>query len=375
MTRPRGSKAERVAVVGGGVMGLASASALARRGYRATLFERGAIGHDRGSSWGPVRIFRLAYEQPEYVRAGLRARELWRELERRSATAILSQTGGIDLGDPIGVAAVRAAYESAGAEHRTLSRAEAAGRWPDVKLSGEVLFQPDAGVIRAEVAVRALLAEAVEAGAEIRERAAVTVESTSEAVLVRTDAGRDEFDAAVLAVGAWTEGVASPMIAVPPLRVSEEFPLEFHVPGASALPVGIEHRGAGQPLGYWLPVGGDLVKGGLHASGRRLADPDDRGGECPPSLAEQVSAYVAGRLRDVDGAPRSLRTGCLYDRTVDDHFIIERAGDVVVLGGFSGHGFKFAPLIGELAADLVTGEPGPLDVLPRSAHLERGMGP
>src|SRR5712691_6263646 len=143
-------------VIGGGAMGTATAWTLARRGRRTLLVERFRIGHERGSSHGPTRIFRFAYHHPDYVRMAVAALDRWRDLERQAGRELLRTTGGLDVGP--GAETATAALRAAGVPFHWLRAEEAAERWPGLLMDpgSGVLFQGDAGVLSAGAAVGAL---------------------------------------------------------------------------------------------------------------------------------------------------------------------------------------------------------------------------
>jgi sarcosine oxidase len=163
----------------------------------------------------------------------------------------------------------------------------------------------------------------------------------------------------VIAVGGWAPGLAAQTVSgMPPLRVTQEQPLHF--PAASALiwPSFIHHGGAALPADTTVYGLGsdDGVKVGFHGAGP-IVDPDRRDRTIDPVTQKALQAYAADWLPGVDPTAPAAST-CLYTTTPDHHFVIDRDGPVTVLAGFSGHGFKFASVIGELAADLVDGAPG-----------------
>src|SRR5690606_25728830 len=143
------------AVVGAGLMGSATAWALARRGRSAALFEQYPIGHRNGSSHGSARIVRRAYADPLHVRLTGRAMELWREAEERSGRALLRMTGGLDHGRS-GAEEIAAVLEREDVPHELLDSAEAERRWPGMRFEGRVLFLPEAGTVDADASVTAL---------------------------------------------------------------------------------------------------------------------------------------------------------------------------------------------------------------------------
>jgi sarcosine oxidase len=318
----------RIAIVGGGVMGLAAARALARRGAGVTLYEQYEIGNDRGSSHGTSRIFRVSYPQARWARLVLEALPLWRELEEESGETLLQPGGTLDLRPPRENVDALAA---AGARHELLDPAEIERRWP-IRADGEHgLYQPDGAVIRADRAVAAFRAGAESAGAELHE--GTRIERVEEL----------EADRVILTAGAWAQRFAE--LGVEPTAETIGF-AHFADSGYPAVMDWAE-SGDGRAF-YGLAAPGTGVKGGLHKSGSPAA-PDVRA-EPDPVLLERIGAWLEHRF---DGAvgPVSGDT-CLYTNTSDDEFVCEARGALVVGSACSGHGFKFAPLIGERLARL-----------------------
>ena len=346
-------------VIGGGVMGTAAARALAERGRSTLLLERFTFGHGAGSSGGPTRIFRYNYADPAYVAMAKLAAELWRELEDVAGVELLRVTGGIDVG-----AAAREPAATVAACGIPIDRVHARDvveRWPALRFpdDAELYVQDDGGVLRAEAAVRAQVTAATRAGAIAREEVRVTaLRRVGDGVEVRT--GGDEGFAAAVAVvtaGAWAPGVlagAGVDLAVAP---SFEQVTYFALDDAWPLPTVIERWDDGVHAGYAVPDPWDpgAFKVGLHQGGIDVpSDPDD-----PPTTIDgdrlaRSSAHAAARF-----APHRA-TGvvdtCLYTNTPDHDLVLDRAGPVVVASPCSGHGFKFAPLIGHVVADLATGD-------------------
>ncbi|MFH8755136.1 FAD-dependent oxidoreductase [Streptomyces atroolivaceus] len=354
----------RVLVVGGGLMGAAAAWRLSARGHRVTVLERFGPGHDRGSSYGTSRIFRVAYPEPSYTELALRALPLWRRLEEESGQSVLTLTGAVDHGSPETVARLADVLAGAGRSARRLSPGEVSDRWPGLRADTTALYHPDAGRLHADDAVSALLKAAGRRGAEVRHGVGVTrirlSRHTGDGVTVVTDAEEAlTADAVVVAVGGWAPGFLPALVTgLPPMRVTQEQPLHFPVPDALDWPSFIHHPGTGfhQPGGVYGLGSVDGVKVGLHGVGP-VVDPDHRDRTPDPAAVERLRAYAEEWLPGVAGTePTSLT--CLYTTTPDEDFVIDRQGPVTVLAGFSGHGFKFGPVIGDMAADLVEGQPG-----------------
>ncbi|MDW8060697.1 MAG: N-methyl-L-tryptophan oxidase [Thermomicrobium sp.] len=366
-----------VLVLGLGAMGSAAAYALARRGFRVLGFDAFAPGHDRGSSHGKTRIIRTAYyESPAYVPLVRRAWTLWRELEAASGRALVRLTGGLYIGRPEtelvrGTLASARNYEL---PHELLDASEAMRRFPGLRLDPEqvAVLEPEAGLIDPEAALAALQSEAARAGAGLRfstpvERWAVD----GSGVRVETRAGRFTADRLVIAAGAWM-GQLVPELA-PVLTVWRILHVHFQplVPGryaAERFPFALWEDETGLYSAFpELP--GQGVKFGRHDTGevctaetaRRTATEEELA-----SLRERLARYWP----EASG-PVLWYLTCLYTMTPDHHFLIDRhpATDQVVLcSACSGHGFKFAPAIGELLADLAT---DPAAAPPALFRLER----
>jgi sarcosine oxidase len=344
-------------VVGAGVMGSASAWRLASRGRSVLLLEQFERGHTRGSSHGGSRIFRYAYPDAEYVALARRARPLWAELESEAGTTVIDVTGGVDHGDPTAVAGIVAALGAAGVPFERWSSAEASARFPALRFDGDVCYQADAGRCRADAAVEAFVRCAVARGAELRERErVVAIEPCAGGARVRTMAGEHTADVVVVAAGAWV----GKLVGLQPLRVTRE--QYVHLPPrdpALFWPSFIHYR---DPVpAYGLETPGEGVKLGAHHAGEALADPDDDATVSPETQAMQAELleYAREWMPGVEPVAVSIAT-CLYTSTATEDFVIDRVGPVVICSPCSGHGFKFAPLVGELVAELVDdGSPAP----------------
>jgi sarcosine oxidase len=344
-----------VIVVGAGAMGAATAWWLAREGRAVVLLERFEPGHARGSSHGRSRIFRLAYPDPFYVELAERALPLWRELEDDAGAALLATTGGIDHGPAAGVGPVADALAARGVRHELLEPGAAAERWPGMRFDGPVLYQPDAGRADADATVAALQRRAAALGATVRfEDPVASIETAGEGVVVRAESGEYQAPVAVVACGPWASSVLGSLVALPPLDVTREQVFYFRAVDEVAWPSFIHHR---QPYVYGLDTPGVGVKVAEHHTGAST-DPDRRSFDVDPEGRDRVVAYVAEWLPGLEAEPVVAET-CLYTTTPTEDFVIGRAGPLVVAAGFSGHGFKFTPLVGRLAADLALGHPGP----------------
>jgi sarcosine oxidase len=356
------------AVIGAGAAGAAAAYALARRGARVTLFEQFSLSHDRGSSHGATRLFRTAYfEHPDYVPLLKRSAALWRALERDSGERLLDMTGVLMAGGAQSglIAGTRRAAADHGLALETLTRADAARRFPSLVLSAtmEAMIEPEAGFIYADRAVKTFASGARKAGAVFRQNAAVhDWRSVGAQIEITIRDERLTFDRLIVAPGAFAAGILGRIGAlIKPLRKT----LFWTAPGddrfSSArgfLPFAVEEDDG--RFFYGFPaVDGNGVKIGEHTGGAQLASPDEAAPEAAAMARDDIEAFLHRRTQGFE--PRvSKEQSCLYEMSPDGHFIIDKHPDdarVVFALGLSGHGFKFAPVIGEALADLaINGE-------------------
>ncbi len=316
-----------VAVVGAGIMGSATAYALARQGRDVLLLEQFQVGHKHGSSHGRSRIVRLAYPEVEFVELAKEAFVGWRELEQESGQKLLELTGLLELVESSGQSSADA-LAVAGAEYELLDAEGARNRWPvGVPDGWTALFQPEAGIVRADLAHRAFVDGALARGARLEEE--TRVESL------------DELDAKAIVVtaGPWVRSFFPDL----PVRTTRETVAYFRREGDSLPAVAQLDPETRGHLIYSLhdPLHG--LKAGVHHAGATVGP--DEPGEPDPAVIERVAGWVARTYPDADPDPVAVET-CMYTTTADEQFILERRGKVVIGSPCSGHGFKFAPTIG-----------------------------
>ncbi|WP_416966663.1 FAD-dependent oxidoreductase [Streptomyces sp. 4F14] len=347
-----------IAVVGAGLMGAATAWQLARRGHEVTLVEAHTIGHRHGSSHGSSRIFRRAYADPLYVGLAGRAYEEWRELERDSATPLLRTTGGLDLGEGRDPEALAGILGAAGVPYELLGAQAASERWPFVRFDGPVLYHPGAGVVDADATVAACVRRARELGAQVL--AGVRVVGV-EGGRVRLADGREVVaETVVVAAGAWLPDLGLSVV-LPELRVTQQQVFHFRQRRPDDEWPVLVAKDANTQV-YGLPSGSDggaapAMKVAEHDRGTPTSA-DTRSGIPDPGSRTRVTALVEERLPGLEPAPVAEAT-CLYTTTPDEDFVLDRHGFLVIVSPCSGHGAKFTPLIGAMAADLATGEAEP----------------
>ncbi|WP_421733561.1 FAD-dependent oxidoreductase [Cellulomonas sp.] len=329
--------------------------------------------HPRGVH-GASRIYRNTYARAEYLDLAQEAFGLWRALEDEAPAVgdLLEITGGVSQGS-LASREIAQAFAARGIPHEWLSADEAHERWPGLAFEGDVLHESStAGRLHADRAVEAFLQAAAAAGALVlHDTPALAIEQRSDGVRVVTDTGTWHAGTVVVAVGAWSSTVlAGALDLADPLVVTQEQPAHFALrPDAPD-----EHRWPSfthdpatphpWPSGvYGLATPGEGIKVGFHGVGPRT-DPDHRSFTPEPGQLRLLREYVA---RWVPGADPDhlVPISCTYTTTPDHDFVLDRRGRVVVAAGFSGHGFKFAPAIGRVLADLALEPP---DAPVRAAH-------
>jgi sarcosine oxidase len=365
----RRGRASHHVVIGAGLAGAATAWQLASRGHEVTVLERDRPAGMLGSSHGSARILRYAYDDPFYVRLVRDARVLWDRLERTTGARLVTPTGSVDSGLVRRPAELARVLERVGIEHELMSAREAADRWPEMTFDSDVLFHPAAGVVDAEASVRAMLDLAVAHGAVVHEGWEVaSVERVGAGFVVTSHDGRRvDGDSVVVGAGAWLPDLLGalplPRAAldrIPPLRVRQEQVFHFpYMDGPPARPVPTSIHADERMQVYALPGGRDV-----EGRGHKVAEFD--GGRVIPSAAHQDGVVdPANRARVVDWVRRNLpgvdpvpyaESTCLFTSTPTEDFVIDRVEGITLVSPCSGHGAKFAPLIGSLAADAATGE-------------------
>ena len=358
-----------VAVIGLGGMGGAAAYRLAERGQRVIGLERFGPAHDQGSSHGDSRIIRQAYfEHPSYVPLLRRAYELWRETERASGRDLLTITGGLFIGPPDAVT-VTGALRSArlwDLEHEFLDAAAIARRFPTLRPGPDdvAVYEPHAGYVEPEAAVRANLDLAAAHGADLRfGEPATEWAADGDGVRVTTARGTYRADRLVIAPGAWAPALLAELDL--PLVVERQVMHWFAVddPAAFAAP--------GHPIYVWADDVEDQVYGFGIRPGDEAAkvaffrrpngcDPDHVDRTVHDAEIAEIRDHLAARI---PGFRRHVGAKtCLYTLTPDHNFVLgahPHHPNVTIAAGFSGHGFKFVPVIGEILADLaLTGTTG-----------------
>lgn len=352
-----------VIVVGVGGMGSAAVYHLARRGVRVLGLEQHDIPHERGSSHGISRIIRLAYfEHPAYVPLLQRAYTLWWELEHEAHERLLILTGSLDIGaetSPIFSGALAVAQQQH-LVHEVLEAQEVRQRFPGYGIQAPLLglYQPQGGLLAAERCIVAHVTAALRRGAEVHGRETVSGwESQGAHVLVHTSRGTYRAQRLILTAGAWMPRLLEHYgRTLQPERqvmiwMQPRAPEHFQVGTFPVFNMTVDEGNFYGFPAYSIP-GFKFAR--WHHLEQAVADPDLMDRDCHPEDEAVLRAFTRRYLPLGDGPTLSMRT-CLFTNTPDGHFVVDTHPQwphVVIAGGFSGHGYKFCSVMGEILADL-----------------------
>jgi sarcosine oxidase len=361
------AKSFDVIVVGVGAMGASACSHLADRGARVLGLEQFDIPNSRGSSHGFSRMIRLAYyEKPDYVPLLHRSYQLWDELEKRSQQRLLFRVGGVYIGPETGLL-LKGSRESArkfALDVEMLSHKELGKRWPQFVVPRKwiALFDPAAGFLRPERVITAYATLAMRAGAQLHGNEPVRQwRATDRQVTVRTDRGEYKAGQLIFTGGAWSAKLLGELGL--PLKVTRQvvgwvWPRRPELFELGRLPVwgidAMQQRG----IYYGFPMIPDApgFKLAHHWPTAPSVDPDKVTREPSPGDEKDFRPVLKRHIPDADGSLLATRV-CLYTNSPDEDFILDHHPQhprVQIACGFSGHGFKFASVIGEILADRAT---------------------
>ena len=370
MTHPAGRY--DAIVVGGGVVGVSTAYVLAGRGMRVLLLERFAPAHERGSSHGDSRMIRFDYEETLYVEMAVRAFRAWEDLAKRLGRPVFKQTGICNLAPAESevLDTLEARMRDCELPYERMTGPDFTRRFPQLRLAktSEAIYQPDSAVLFADEIVRNLWDCVREDGVDaLSETEVASIDLVDDRVEIRTTDGRSWSGAhLVLAAGGWTGRWLEALGIDAPLVVTRELLAYFPQLGtvgheAGVMPNVIDYH-TPDPF-YCVPqVRVSGVKAGCHRTGRTVEadDPEEVDGA---NLAA-VQDFIGRRCPHLSRDPVAVHH-CLYTNSADFHFILDRHPEydhVVLAAGFSGHGFKFGPVLGEILAALLFNEPPPFDM-------------
>ncbi|MFF5792494.1 FAD-dependent oxidoreductase [Paeniglutamicibacter sp. NPDC012692] len=354
-------------IIGGGAMGSATAWALAGRGRDVTLLEQFDPGHKLGASHGITRNLNFGYADPTYVRMLSESLDLWKLLGQQCGMEQIARTGTVNHGAPAVQAKTLQVLTRAGIRAEELTAGEASARWRGIRFDGPALHMPDGGQLNPDLALPSFQQVAREAGAHIRHGVRLLelrILADDHVILtLESGSGTETLHArnVVVTAGAWSKHLLGDLFTIPKLTVTQEQPLHFAPADGNAVWPGFNHalvpgspgfENAYSPV-YGMFTPGEGVKAGWHGTGA-ITDPDRRSFAAEPAQRRALQDYAREWLPGVD-ADSFTEISCTYTNTEDEDFILDRIGPIVIGAGFSGHGFKFTPVIGRILADLVDG--------------------
>ncbi len=354
-------------VVGLGAMGSAAVYQLSRRGRKVLGLEAFTPAHDKGSSHGSSRIIRQAYyEDPSYVPLLFRSYELWERLQADTGSDLLHITGGLMIGAPgsgVVSGSIRSAEEYA-LEHEILDASEVRRRFPPFILSADeiALYESKAGYLRPEECIRQHLAQASKSGAQLHFEEPMkswVAQSSGDGVAVTTQSGTYHAKHLILSPGSWAPEILAPL----GLPIAAYRRVMFWFDPVDGINPFLPERcpiylwqPAETPIFYGFPASDGRnhgVKVAIHA-GNEVCSPDSIDRDIREDDELAIRSVIASRIPTLNGRLIEART-CIYTMTLDEHFVIETHPDypqVSIAAGFSGHGFKFSSVVGEILADL-----------------------
>lgn len=352
-----------VAIVGAGVMGLAAACELAGQGASVTLIDQSPIPNTQAASFDHSKVFRFAYPDRFYVEMAVDSFKRWQALEAETGARLLTQTGALLIGKrrPSFETECYEAIRSLGLEAEILERNQVAERFPQFNTAAFAygVYDPSGAISHAETAVRALLDLARQRGVHIIECQRVTElrNAAGSRVSIMTGAGREiPCNRAMIASGPWTR-TFMPFLADKLTTTRQE--IVYFEPRTEAFrfesksfPIFLEL--ASGFYGFPIHQNGAMKIANHHKGAE--ADPGSRDDRVSEQFLDKCRAFFARFIPGLADARVVETRVCVYNNTPDDDFIVDwhpQLDDVLLITGFSGHGFKFGPTIGRIAADLL----------------------
>ncbi|XP_019615165.1 PREDICTED: peroxisomal sarcosine oxidase-like isoform X2 [Branchiostoma belcheri] len=321
-------------VVGAGIEGSATAFHLAKNGCKTLLIEQFPLPHSRGSSHGASRIIRKAYVQQHYARMMNEAYPIWEQVERETGTQLYIKTGGMLVGPGSSqeLAETERSLSGAGSEFERLSSDDLKLRFPNLSFPADyrAVLDPEAGVLKADKALRCFQDLFVKYGGRIHDEEKVVRIDPGDVVTLHTSKSMYKTRKLLLLPGPWAGKLLGPLGLHPPLKLCY-------------------HSG---------PV----------------IDPDDRDGVAGSrgnqEIVRMMCDYVRKHFPGLESVP-AIQESCIYTNTPDEDFILDRHPqyrNIIIGAGFSGHGFKLAPVVGKLLCELAMDKQPSYDMTPFSLN-------
>ncbi|MEM7533390.1 MAG: N-methyl-L-tryptophan oxidase [Chloroflexota bacterium] len=363
-------------IIGGGIVGASTADVLTQHGQKVLLIDQFEPGHTQGSSHGDGRIIRLGYAESVYVEMAIWSYRAWHALSEAMGKPLIQRTGTWECG-PIGgqwIRELEASFRHFDIPHQRYSATESNQRFPQYHIDddSEAMYHPAGGVVFATKAVQAFWAQVRLIGGTTRsgERVERIEANESQSVVHLVSGERLSAKKLVITAGGWANKLLTPLGLTLPLNVTQE-QVAYFVPKnninapdhtMNAMPTGDDHHQ--DDIFFILPqIDIPGVKIGWHQTGSTI-DPDDERRPIDDHVLTATQQLVQQRFPFLDPTP-TFQQVCLYTNTSDDNFILDRhptLPNIIIGAGFSGHGFKFGPVLGEILAALVMDEEPPVDL-------------
>lgn len=355
-----------VAVIGLGSMGSFAFWQLAKLGVDVIGFERYQPGHDQGAGHGETRIFRTAYgEGVEYVPLLQAARELWRQLEAESDTELYIENGGTMFGakdDPF-IQTVQESVNQFNLPHKVMEAEKARKEYPQISFQENqvAVFENLAGFVKPELAIQTAVARGEQLGGRSFTNTEVTkIESDENGVTIFSHDKTYRVKHVIVSSGGWTSSLVPQ--AKLPVQLERQVLVWYNTKNpekfsSSKFPIFSRMKDG---IGFYgFPsIDGETVKVALHHGGEFINHPNEVDRDIHESDLAPVTELVKEYLPDLIPEPVKAKT-CFYTNTPDEHFIlgpVPNESNITLLGPMAGHGFKFAPIMGKIAAQLAIGE-------------------
>lgn len=364
-----------VIVLGGGIVGASTAYSLVQQGQNVLLIDQFEPGHTQGSSHGDGRVVRFNYTESIYVEMALLAYEAWAKLSDKVGKTLVQETGLLEYGvqGDEAIAVTESILKQYDIEYETLTSDEANRRFPQYYFepNSDIIFQPRGAVAFATPSVKALwyLIKAEGGHTQTGKRIASIDAQVDLVRITSTDGEVFTAKQLVLTGGSWTKMLAQELDLELPLTVTQEV-LAYFAPKddrvnhhVGTMPVMLDHHKLpnSEASFYCLPIV-DIqgVKAGWHHAGYEINPDDER--RIPDEVISALRGWIERSFPHLDNEPIETLT-CLYTNTPDYHFILDKHpqhANVIIGTGFSGHGFKFGPVLGDMLANLVLGKDSPI---------------
>ncbi|KAJ8043826.1 Peroxisomal sarcosine oxidase [Holothuria leucospilota] len=369
-------------VIGAGVVGSSAAYHLSRKGKNTLLLEQFSLPHTRGSSHGPIRAIRCCNGNLLYVKMTIEALRQWKQLEEDAGVTLFRQTGLLIIDKPPYEFLTEAmnAAKVCGIHVTEMSREEVHERYPgmvNLPEESKAFLEEGAGTIKADKALECLRMQIKKYGGHIHEEEKVERIIPGRTVTVKTNKGEYKAKGLIITPGTWASQLLKPLGFDPPIRVKRATVCYWkdHIPGSSKnYPVFIDYA-LNYPSDFTSPCFAygfpsdeypGLKKISVHQGTETV--PDDRDG-CPSDkrVMEFLLGYMKTRFPELAGEKPSIVEWCMYSLTPDEEFILDNLAhhpNVAIGCGFSGSGFKLAPVLGQILTEMALGDTLSFDMSP-----------